>query len=122
MKIQNFYLIAMGLAALIGCESMPETSSVAVRTGMTREQLKARFGEPLRIEAAAAGGEDWYYRFAGWRTRPTGEAGTSVGTDGTSTYVSAGLESWTETGEQPIHVSADGYVVGPLPQGKVVKN
>src|SRR5579859_6420260 len=80
MKIQNAILIVLPLAGLIGCESVPETSPVAVRPGMTREQLKARYGEPLRIEPVASGGEDWHYRFLAWKSRPSGETGVAVGT------------------------------------------
>jgi len=121
MKIQKLILVAMSLAALVGCESTPETSSIAVRVGLTREQLKARFGEPLRIEPVASGGEDWFYKFLAWQARPSGETGVAVGTGGTESYVSATVEASKEAEERPIHISPDGYVIEPIPAGKIVK-
>ncbi len=121
MKTRYIILLALSLFALAGCESLPETSDIAVRRGMTRDDLKLHFGEPLRIEAAASGGEDWYYRFVSWKTTPTGESGTSVDPGGTTSYVSVELQTSRDTGEQPIHVSSEGYVIEPLPNGKVVQ-
>ncbi len=121
MRIHQLILVAVSVAALIGCESTPETSSVLVRPGMTREQLKARFGEPLRVEPAASGGEDWFYKFLAWKARPSGETGVAVGTGGTESYVSATVEASKEAEERPIHISPDGYVIEPIPGGRIVK-
>ena len=122
MKVGYLVLVVVCLMALTGCESVPETSLIAVRLGMSREQLKSRYGEPSRVEPAASGGEDWYYRFLAWKHRPTEETGTSVGSGGTSSYSSVSVESWKETEERPIHISPDGFVIAPLPDGKIVKN
>jgi hypothetical protein len=38
------------------------------------------------------------------------------------TYVSAGLDFSKQVLELPVHVSTDGFVIPPIPKGKVVKN
>ena len=80
------------------------------------------FGNPVRVEATTNGGEDWYYRFYGWRSNTTSESGASFGTDGTSSYANTTLELSNDTTEEPVHVSAIGYVVEPIPAGKIVRN
>jgi hypothetical protein len=89
---------------------------------MARDDLKARFGEPLRVEHAASGGEDWYYRFASWKSHPTGESGSSEDVGGKTSYVTVGLEFSKESEELPVHISPEGYVIEPVPEGKVIKN
>jgi len=88
---------------------------------MSRGDLKLYFGEPLRIEPATTGGENWYYRFVSWKPRPTSEAGTRVDFGQNTSYVSVGLVFSDDPQEHPIHVSSEGLVVGPLPDGKVVR-
>ena len=60
MKTSIRVLAAMGLCLLVGCATGVKTTDIAVRVGMFRDNLKLFFGEPLRIEAGAAGAEDWY--------------------------------------------------------------
>jgi hypothetical protein len=122
MKTGGVLLMALCLCVLAGCASAPKTARVAVRVGMSREELRLHFGEPLRIESAASGGEDWYYRFAQWETYPTGETGTTEDFGDRTSYVAVGLGFSKNTQEHAIHVSSEGRVIEPLPKGKVVKN
>jgi len=87
---------------------------------MSRDDLRLHFGEPLRIEPGAFGGENWYYRFVGWKTRPTQDSGISTEFGEVTPYVSGGLDISKDTEEQPVHVGSGGYVVEPLPKGKIV--
>lgn len=89
---------------------------------MSRTDLRVYFGEPLRIERGPWGGEDWYYRFAAWKTGPTGSTGTTEEFGERTSYVSVGLAFSKDTEERPIHLSAEGYVIEPLPKGRVEKN
>jgi hypothetical protein len=122
MKTRDIILAAISLFVLAGCASAPETSDIALRLGMSRDDLKLYFGEPLRIEAGALGGEDWYYRFVAWNACPTGTTGTSVESGEVTSYVSVGLEFSKNAEERPIHVSSEGRVIEPLPKGKIVRH
>jgi hypothetical protein len=51
-----------------------------------------------------------------------GESGTIEEFGQQTSYVSAGLAFSRKVVELPVHVSADGFVVPPVPQGKVIKN
>jgi outer membrane protein assembly factor BamE (lipoprotein component of BamABCDE complex) len=123
MKTRYFVLIALSLLALTGCESLPETSDIAVRSGMSRDDLRLHFGEPLRVEPAGSGGEDWYYRFVTWSNGPAPESGATEdfrGGERIST-VTVGWQVNRDSDERPIHVSSEGFVIEPLPNGKIVK-
>lgn len=63
MKLGYIVLVAISSFMLAGCASAPETVDIAVRSGISRNALRLHSGEPLRIDPAASGGEDWYYRF-----------------------------------------------------------
>lgn len=121
IKTRNLIAATLGLLLLAGCETAEQTPTSEVHLGMTRERLRTRFGEPLRIEPVASGGEDWYYRFLAWRTHPSGETGVAVGTGGTESYVSATVEATKEAVERPIHISPEGFVIEPIPEGKIIK-
>ena len=122
MKVRGTILAAISLCVFAGCATTHETTYSTVLEGMSRNVLRYNFGEPLRIEPGASGGEDWYYRFSSWQTRPTGSSGTSEDFGQATTYVSVGLEFSKQVVELPVHVSAEGFSVPPLPKGKVVKN
>ncbi|MDR3457072.1 MAG: hypothetical protein P4N60_06470 [Verrucomicrobiae bacterium] len=122
MKTRNLVLTALSLCLLAGCATGPHATYSTVLEGMTRTNLKYNFGEPLRIEPRSGGGEDWYYRFSSWQSQPVGSSGTRDDFGQRTSYVSAGLDFSQQVVELPVHVSADGYVVTPLPKGKVVKN
>jgi hypothetical protein len=111
-----------GAAGLSGCSSSPEPADNQVGMGMSRSDLRLRFGEPLRIEKVGSGGEDWFYRCTSWNSTPVAESGTAIESGEVTTYASAGLEISSETQERPIHISASGVVVGPLPEGKVERS
>ena len=111
-------LALFAAAALAGC--VTDSDRPRVRVGMSRDDLRSRFGEPLRIESAASGGEDWYYSFVSWGT-PQIEATASHDNFGAGRdSVSIGLSSTWSTQECPIHLSGDGFVVEPIPDGKIV--
>jgi outer membrane protein assembly factor BamE (lipoprotein component of BamABCDE complex) len=120
MKSGCLVFLALSLMALAGCETAPRTAAISLQVGMSRDDLRLHFGEPLRIEPAASGGENWYYRFVAWQTRPTQDSGISNEYGQMAPYASSGLDVSNETVEYPIHVSSGGYVIEPLPKGKVV--
>ena len=113
---------AAGLFLLAGCADAPETSENHLRLGLTRDQLRVRFGEPLRIESHGAEGEDWYYRFVSYDKQPTYSEDTSNEYGQRTTTGSVGIQFTRTVGESPVHLSADGRVIAPLPEGKVVIN
>ena len=120
-------ILAVGVFSLFaGCASPPDnTSDVAVRTGMSRSELKIMYGEPLRVEPNASGGEDWYYHFYSRFKSPSAAVNVSSDTDFNGSTVSSSSDSYQigkDTDEEPIHLSPDGRVAGPLPSGKVLKN
>ena len=123
MKNRFLVLGIAGLLVLCGCATTeePVTSEFPVRMGMPSNYLRERFGEPLRIEKRAGGGEDWFYQFYGWKVSPVSESGTRVEYGEKSSYVSVGVSSTKLNGEQPIHLSPEGLVIGPIPEGKVVR-
>jgi len=92
---------------------------------MSRTELRVMYGEPLRIEANASGGEDWYYHFYSRLKVPNVSGTVTSETDFQGNPVSSTTEDvqlGSDTDEAPIHLSREGYVVPPLPSGKVLKN
>jgi hypothetical protein len=85
---------------------------------MSRDRLRARFGEPLRIEHGAAGGEDWYYSFS---SPLDFQASSYHDLQSKSDSVSVSISDSTGTHERPIHLSREGYVTEPLPGGRIVR-
>ena len=86
---------------------------------MSRDDLRACFGKPVRIEPAASGGEDWYYNF-GSGNAPQVDTSTSYDSSGARTdSVSLTVSDTKTTQELPIHLSSDGYVIEPIPEGTV---
>jgi hypothetical protein len=122
MKTKYIVSAVMSLFIFAGCMTTEETTHPTVFKGMSRNLLRANLGEPLRIETGASGGEDWYYRFSTWQPQPTGSSGITDDSGQPTTYVSGGLSISKEVVELPVHVSSEGFVVSPLPKGKVVKN
>jgi hypothetical protein len=125
MKISGIILVVGAFLFFAGCATPPDNASdIAVRVGMSRSELKLVYGEPLHIESNGSDGEDWYYHFYSWgagqtvtvSTQTTDAAGNTTDSSSESLQVGKG------TVEEPIHVSPEGYVVGPLPSGKVLKN
>jgi len=122
MKIKCLLFVTASFCLFAGCASSPETSDIAVRAGMTSADLKLFFGEPVRVQPGANGGADWYYRFAVWNSHATSKSGITADTSGVNSYVSANLSPSKDTLEEPVHVSSGGYVIEPLPDGKIVRN
>jgi hypothetical protein len=114
----------LGLALMLGggCASEPRTSDMGVHLGMSRDDLRFFFGEPVRVEPDGAGGESWYYRFVTWKARPGGESGSSVENGERTSYAAVTVEFSQDPEEAPIHLSPEGHVIEPLPKGKVVKD
>jgi hypothetical protein len=102
----------------VGCAT--ETFEQArVRVGMSREDLRFYFGEPLRIEATDWG-EDWYYRFV---VAESPLVGAAVAQDvyGESGSVAVDLSGAPELkAVWPIHLSREGYVIEPIPEGRIL--
>lgn len=122
MKTRYIVSVALSWLLLAGCASDPKHTYTSVMEGMSRNNLRYYFGEPLRIEPAAAGGENWYYRFSSLRSKPTGASGKGEDFGEQTSYVSVGMEFSKQVEEFPVHISAEGFVVAPVPKGKVVKN
>jgi hypothetical protein len=109
----SFGLLAA--VAIAGCVTEPQESA-RVRVGMTRDDLRFFFGEPLRIEVVETGEEIWYYRViaptapimggAAWQDAYTGEGGVAI-------EVSPSEKVQMEC---PIFLSPEGQVVEPLPE------
>jgi hypothetical protein len=98
------------------CATDPETPSLYA--GMSRDRLRARFGEPLHIEHPKSGGEDWYYNF----TSPPELVGITSHDERTQTDAAAiGISENLGHRERPVHLSPDGFVTEPLPRGHLVK-
>ena len=115
-KLLHASVVSVLLVA--GCAT--ESDVPHLYTGMSKDRLRAKFGEPHRVEGAPAGGEDWYYAF----TDPLQFQGSSyhdeqARTDSASVGISYGVGA--DPQERPIHLSAEGYVVEPLPSGHIVK-
>ncbi len=91
-----------------------------LRLGMSREDLRACYGEPLRIEPASSGGENWFYPFNGWSAPEIGGVAARDPWDPNVSSVSLTLSSSHGTHEAPVHVSPEGYVIEPIPAGKLV--
>jgi outer membrane protein assembly factor BamE (lipoprotein component of BamABCDE complex) len=120
MNIRIAYplLLAIGLTAC----STPSARLIntPIRAGMTRAELVAEYGPPLRTEPNPNGGEDWFYTF-GVKKReswPVSEAVVSE-TERSYSFTQASATTTTMT-ELPVHLSPEGRVIEPLPVGSVV--
>jgi hypothetical protein len=114
-----FLFVLLAAAALTAC--VTDSDRPRVRGGMSRDDLKFYFGKPLRIETVPSGGEDWYYSFAGWSTPQFDATASRDVLDPATSSVSVTASSSTGTRESPIHLSADGYVIEPIPDGRIVR-
>jgi len=117
--VHRFLLLAALLifgAMLGGC--VTDSDAPSLFAGMSRDRLRTRFGEPLRVEHTPGGGEDWYYSFASpLEVQASSDHDVFSGTDSVSVSVS----SSTSTRECPIHICPEGYVIEPLPGGHIVR-
>jgi outer membrane protein assembly factor BamE (lipoprotein component of BamABCDE complex) len=117
-------VIALFLMLAAGCSTDSEQTdnNIRVQAGMSRDDLKLYFGSPLRVEPAATGGENWYYRFSSWNADP--EESSGINTDGGTIthYDSKSVTFSKSTDVYPVHLSPLGLVVAPVPDGKIVRN
>jgi len=122
MRLFCLFALVATLLLINGCADAPETSENHLRLGLSRDQLRTRFGEPLRIESHGAAGEDWYYRFVAYDKHSTYTEDTSNDFGQKTTSGSVGIQFTRTVGDLPVHLSPDGRVIAPLPEGKVVIN
>jgi len=118
-----FTIVLFAAIALAGCvtESDPDSYRPRLRAGMSRDDLRACFGAPLRIEGADGGGENWYYTFIVGDI-PQANTTTSYDYSGTRTdSISVTLPDTQNKQELPIRVSPEGYVLEPIPDGHIVR-
>jgi hypothetical protein len=112
----------MLLAAGCSTDSEQTGNNIRVQPGMSRDDLKFYFGGPLRVEPVATGGENWYYRFSSWNENSEEDSGISAGNGIITNYTSETVSFSKSTDVYPIHISAAGLVIAPVPDGKVVRN
>jgi hypothetical protein len=111
-----FHLSIVAAFLLTSCATDPDTPRLYA--GMSRDRLRLRFGEPIRIEHPEGGGEDWYYSF----TSPPEISGSTLHDDQNHTdSASIGISESTGNRERPVHLSPDGFVTAPLPRGHIVR-
>ena len=111
-----FHISAIVALLITSCAT--DSDRPTLFAGMSRDRLRAKFGEPIRIEHLFGGAEDWYYSFS----RPLQVQATSdqdVPGDTASAAIAVTKSSGTE--ERPVHISPEGFVTEPLPKGHIVK-
>jgi outer membrane protein assembly factor BamE (lipoprotein component of BamABCDE complex) len=116
----RFWFLLPALLLLAGCvtESHP---SPKLYTGMSRDDVRSLFGKPLRIEPNAVGGEDWIYTFGSRTPNPevqTSESGDAFNHERSTT---ASYSFPSDKHEAAIHLSPDGHVIEPLPEGNIAR-
>ncbi len=112
-------LAILMVASVWGCATETKFEQARVRVGMSRDDLKFYFGEPLRIENAGPDGEYWYYRFVSPENAQVDGAVVHDVVDGSDT-VAVSITPGRAKADLPIHVSPDGHVVEPIPEGKIL--
>ena len=117
MRCSLLLAVVLSAVVLAGCATEYQDSAPPrVRVGMSRDDVQFFFGTPSRIESAPSGGEDWYYTFRTWA--PQAEAGSSGDAfEGRSDTASLTLPTQKITQEYVIHLSPDGHVIEPVPEG-----
>ena len=120
-KPRALILVLFAAVAVAGCVTEEPEPAARVRVGMSRDDLRFYFGEPLRVQATESGGEDWYYRFVSWNPPQVDGAVSHDDLEGShSVSVSmSGLGSSIKE-QRPIHLSADGRVIEPIPEGTIL--
>lgn len=115
MKI-FFHLSIVVTLLITGCATDSDTPTLFA--GLSRDRLKVKFGEPLRVERLPGGAEDWYYNFSKpWEVESTSH------NDGPPDANSGSLAITKSSGtvELPVHISPEGFVTEPLPRGHIVR-
>jgi outer membrane protein assembly factor BamE (lipoprotein component of BamABCDE complex) len=110
-----------GLVLLVGCATDPVILTTPIRSGMSKAELRAAYGSPVRVVSKADGSEDWYYTF-GTQSHATQSISTHEQTvDGQTATVGEESATTTTSTEQPIRLSPAGRVTGRIPPGNVVR-
>ena len=109
-------LFAVAVAGCVAQEPEPRR----VRVGMSRDDLRFYFGEPLRIEAVGSGAEDWFYRCVLPSEPQVDGAVTQDVVEGSGSVSVSVSTSPGSKGEWPIHLSPEGYVIEPLPEVQIL--
>lgn len=119
MKTPFLALLAGLLLTACATTSEPLVIDTPMRVGMTKEEVRTKFGPPVRVERNAEGGENWFYNFGTESKSPTTFTETSdTGFEKTVTYgVSYGKS--LSYAEAAVKLSPVGVVV-TVPAGKVV--
>src|SRR5258707_15439952 len=119
MRYNRLVIFALIIAAAF-TSCVTDSDRPHVRVGMSRDDLSLYFGRPSRIEPAGSGREDWYYSFVSWSAPQIDGTASRDAFDPTSSTVSVSASSTRTAQECPIHLSADGHVIEPIPGGKIV--
>src|ERR1700744_4988509 len=125
MNCLLIFISALSAIALFGgcaTDSDQTVPEAHVQLGMSRDDLKFYFGAPVRVEQVAGGGENWIYRFQNWKTEQQNSTETTDAFGAKTTTSSVSWQVGKKTEEQPVHISDEGFVVKPLPKGKIVRN
>jgi hypothetical protein len=123
--VPRFVLPLFGVVVLLaGCSSPPpppEAIATPLLAGMSQDELLQFFGPPIRRERLSDGREDWIYHF-GSQTQESKTSSDSKNIPFGHTYSYSHTSTTTTTmSEQPIHLSAAGQVVGPIPVGQLIR-
>ncbi|HYF33795.1 MAG TPA: outer membrane protein assembly factor BamE [Prosthecobacter sp.] len=114
------------LLTLAACSSSLPTP--AMKIGMTKQEVRTLYGEPLRIERQRGGGESWHYQMRVTRSEPrpftTGSAEYEPYKREPSTYTSSAGIEWGDTSQEhsaSVDFNAQGRVEAvpngvPIPQ------
>ncbi len=113
-KTRLFGLALLAALVLAGCVSEPE-EPLRVRLGMSRDDLRFFFGEPLRTETLQTGGEVWFYRVVSPNTPQMDGAVWQDPYDGSGGVAVSVSPSVKTRQECPVFLSAEGLVIEPLP-------
>jgi len=111
-----FHISVVAVLLATGCATDSDVPSLYA--GMSRDRLKAKFGEPRRVEHTPTGGEDWYYSFS---SSPQVQASSYHDAWSSSDSVSVTISDSPGTEERPVHLSSEGYVIEPLPGGHIAR-
>jgi outer membrane protein assembly factor BamE (lipoprotein component of BamABCDE complex) len=117
-----FRLFALAPLFFVSCAAPgPQASLVPVQVGMSMAQVRATYGEPLRIAQCGYQEQEWYYYFGSQRFT-SAPIPTKVSTNFNYVVQTSGQESTTVTKmtEKAIRFNSAGYVKAPVPSGSVI--
>jgi outer membrane protein assembly factor BamE (lipoprotein component of BamABCDE complex) len=118
--LRSWFTLCAGLL-LAGCMTEPNPSPPKLYTGMSRDDLRLFFGKPLRINPNPAGGEDWIYTFRSRTPNPNVQTTDSGDAFNRERSTTATYSFPSDKHEAAIHLSPDGHVIEPLPEGDIIR-